>query len=167
MGGRLGQIWLPCPPLIPRVFPPSVCPSPLKSLSNCPTSQSLLRLVPDLIFYFFSGLPGIWDFTFLTKNGTLPSFIGSVESSPLDHQGSLGAFIWEALPQVALQGYPRLHSLNSRLLSKPHRWPFHLTSIYSLTIALADLCILEEESRPSFKSINNNYGVRLLWHHMQ
>lgn len=129
-------------------------------------------------FLLFSGLPGIWDFTFLTKNGTLPSFIGSVESSPLDHQGSPelhlssspGSSSRSRLSTPSPGGMPRLprlHPLNSRLLSKPHRGPFHLTSIYSLTIALADLFILEEESRSSFKSINSKYSVRLLWHHTQ
>ena len=63
---------------------------PLAGQAPASTAPKVGRLVS---YYFFSGLPGIWDFTFLTKNGTLPSFIGSVESSPLDHQGSLGAFI--------------------------------------------------------------------------
>lgn len=103
MGGRLGQIWLPCRPLIPRVLPPSVCPISPEITFQLSHLTVTAQTGAWFNFLFFSGLPGIWDFTFLTKNGTLPSFIGSVESSPLDHQGSSGAFIWVAL-QALLQG---------------------------------------------------------------
>ena len=102
--------------------------------------------------------------------------ITTVPPGPLDTQGSAGAFIWEILMSLQTQPYhsllhqvlldqPQQLPLNSdHIQSTPHKWPFHLTCIYSLPISQAGKGILEDKISPfsnlkTVTTVLESYGL--------
>ena len=46
-------------------------------------------------FYFLAAPPGMWDLSSLTRNGIRAPWSGSVESQPLDRQGSPSSYFYK------------------------------------------------------------------------